>query len=101
MKTKLFGFWHYDKFPYLLGAPGRVLEKPASVAGWFEPDGYGGHAFQVVTMPLKEGREVKRNLEVLEHQYNLATEALRLGFEARLKALLPGDLWRKATRGGQ
>lgn len=77
MKTKktkhsprVFGFWGYDKFPYVLGAPGHIILHGEYRRGCFEAEGYGGAAFSgAITMPVAEGEKLWRDLLLTQESY--------------------------------
>lgn len=88
---KKFGFWPYDQFPYVLGATGRVIEGDSHRAGMFEADGYGGAAFAKPTVfaDVEQGREIKRQLDELEAEYNATMKTIKEAFHIRARRIAP------------
>lgn len=82
---KLFAFWHYDQFPYLLGATGTLGDD-----GWFQPDSYGGHQFwpDKVFHNVEEGKAVHVKLKALTFERRQVMDALESGFKARLVTMV-------------
>ena len=85
---KVYGFWHYDKFPYVLGATGRVIRE-GHAEGCFHADGYGGAAFaNPKIVSLKKGKEIKQKLDALEGLHNAVTDGIFSSFmRARSKII--------------
>lgn len=81
---KVFGFWGYDLFPFVLGAPGHIITtvpRGRFRDQCFIADGYGGAAFaNPVTMSIKEGKIMKANLDRLEVAYRGVKDAVQKEF---------------------
>lgn len=95
-KSELYGFWNYDHFPYVLGAPGRLVgpeDKGHYQAqdyrqGCFLAEGYGGAAFRnPITMPLDKGLEIQAKLDDIKKNYETARDALHKAFLSQAKAV--------------
>lgn len=83
---KLFAFWKYDGFPYMLGAEvvrftenGRVVAKGFEGYATFEP---------IAIIPLDRGLELKAKLEKLRAEQRKAEEAFRAEWKKKSAALL-------------
>lgn len=62
-KQRLYAFWKYDGYPYILGAEVIQFFENGSV----ECVGYAGYAFKPVKiLPLKQGAILKEKLRQLE-----------------------------------
>jgi hypothetical protein len=88
---KVFGFWSYDRFPYLLGAPGRlILSAPGKYrVGCFVADGYDGAAFaNPVTTTLKNGRELWKRLKRERELYDEEQKMVEKSSTNRVNFLL-------------
>lgn len=83
---KKFAFWSYDRFPYVLGAPGTLRDD-----GWFEPDGYDGFKFRPVRIydDVADGRAAHQKLEALAAERAMLLDTLEKGFKERLLSLTP------------
>lgn len=97
-EERVYGFWHYDLFPYVLGAPGRLIDEGDKGRyqeldyrqGCFLAEGYGGAAFSnPITMPLEKGSAIRSELETIRAEYEAASDALKAGFMKRVRKLLP------------
>lgn len=89
---KVYGFWRYDRFPFILGAPGRVIQKVDKGnyrMGNFVADGYGGAAFKdPVTMPLKEGKAIAHRLELLKKDHDEVMASLETHYKTMVDQIL-------------
>lgn len=96
---KKFAFWSYDRFPYVLGAPGTLRDD-----GWFEPDGYDGHMFKPVRIfdKVADGRAAHAKLVALTAERTSILAALEAGFKERLLVLTPWTTqpWMREARKG-
>lgn len=87
MKKKLFAFWRYDQFPYVLCGPIMDMRDDGCVT----VDGYGkGYWFAPFKiLPEESGRELRAKLTQLEDDYKIAMDKLHQENVAKLKKLLP------------
>ncbi len=87
-KRARWAFWSYDLFPFVLS--GRIACK---VADGYEIEGYGkGWIFRRVNLTIvagKKGEQLANDLDTLRAEYGRADAALRKGFTARARALIP------------
>lgn len=87
--TKLFAFWRYDQYPYILGAP--VLEMRDD--GFIKPEGYGGYCFKPIKLlPLEAGKKLYKTIEQLKKQHWEAESNLRKEWIKKLNDSIPEDL---------
>lgn len=85
---KLYAFWHYDTFPFVLGSPVRTGSEMRD-DGRVQVDGYGGAWFlPFKLLPVKKGKEVHEQLKALEAEYEKALASLKVDFEARREEIL-------------
>lgn len=87
-----FGFWPYDaRFPYVLGATGRVIEGDSHRAGTFEADGYGGASFSKATVfaDVEHAREIKRQLDELAAEYEAVMKSIKEAYHIRSRQIAP------------
>lgn len=72
---RLFAFWKYDTYPYVLGA--EVVEIKDS--GRIVAKGYEGYASfkPILLLPLKEGEKRWAELKKLREEYKQQSEELR------------------------
>lgn len=88
-EVKLFAFWEYDHYPYLLGdkisrigPEGRVYAD--AYQGWFKP---------VAILQVEEGQALWEKLEALRDSYRKESkellEAYRVDADALTKGLIP------------
>lgn len=71
---KLFAFWKYDQFPFLLGGEvTRVLPKGSVETKEF---GAGYYFMPVKMLPLAEGKKINVELKALEHEYRVQKQGL-------------------------
>ena len=81
---KLFAFWKYDQFPYLLGAPvSKINEKgmwhAPNYQMWFRPQ---------KLLPIKQGEELKEKLEKLDKEYKKEHKLVDEKFNKLLEELI-------------
>lgn len=82
MNKKLYAFWKYDCYPYLLGAP--VVEFRDD--GFITAEGYRGCRFKPIKiLPLEAGKALKAKLDALEQEYNEQQRALHETFRKRAR----------------
>lgn len=84
-KNKLFAFWKYDLFPYILGAP--VIELMSN--GRVKVEGYQGVTFNPIKLlPLLPGKELYIKIKYLESKYNADKIMHEFTWEQELKTFL-------------
>ena len=81
MNKRLFAFWKYDTFPYILGGEISDLNEQGfvyidSYQGWFKP---------ILILPLDEGKRIKSRLISIEKSYNLERKRLK---ESKIEDIL-------------
>jgi hypothetical protein len=84
MKTqKLYAFWSYDQFPYVLSGTVTKINDDSSV----ETEEYGsGYCFTPVKIvPLKAGLIIKQELDEMKETRRQKLDALREKFDSDLK----------------
>lgn len=91
-KEKLFAFWGYDLFPYVLGGEVVLIKNvngENQVETHVETKEYGkGFRFMArKLMPLEEGKEIKRQIKLLEKEYEEEKRKLRTVYEQKLSNL--------------
>lgn len=70
---KLFAFWEYDLYPYLLGA--EIVEMLDS--GRVKAKGYDGMIFTpVLIVPVATGRKIREKLQRLKDRYRKKSKEL-------------------------
>lgn len=79
--TRLFAFWRYDLFPYMLGAEvEEVLDN-----GWVSAKGYDGMRFNPIrVMDLASGRKLWGDVCKITKEYEQAQKKLRAEYVERL-----------------
>lgn len=81
MNQKLFAFWEYSSYPYVLGAEIENMLPD----GFINAKGYGGYSFKPIKiLPLKEGKELKVKLDNLKEEYDKAEKDLRKVYNKKL-----------------
>lgn len=84
---RLYAFWRYDLFPYILG--GEVVSM--TDAGLVKIKEYGGSAFRpVLILPYDAGIEIHEKLRLLDDRYRKALRELNAGFLREAQELVPG-----------
>lgn len=83
MNEKLYAFWRYDQFPYVLG--GTVTKMFDN--GTVETKEYGrGSCFTPIKIvPLKAGMIIKRDLDKKQELLRISLEAVQLQADEELK----------------
>lgn len=86
---KLYAFWKYDLFPYVLGGEvvemrddGRVLVKGYGPGFWFKP---------IRLVPVKTGKAIKKKLDEIEARHNKAQKKLKDEAMAEVTKVLAVD----------
>lgn len=84
----LYAFWHYDQFPYRLGAPIQSIDEEGYT---INPKGYGVSArFRAQYVFARAGGEkMMKNLKALEVERQAALEAVEAKFAKRLENEFP------------
>lgn len=83
---RLFAFWRYSSYPFVLGA--EVVG--FSDDGWVEAAGYGGMRFRPIKIvPVAAGVKIHAALKRLEAEEREAREAHDSAWLARVAELLP------------
>jgi hypothetical protein len=86
-EPKVVALWHYDLFPYMLGAKGSFTD-----FGDFYANSYGSTFSRksiVAVYTLERGEEVLKELKQLESDYLAEIKAVNLSFEGKVKKLVP------------
>jgi len=81
---KLYAFWKYDLFPYLLGGEIESFKEGGRV---YVPS-YQASFRPVLILQGPEGQELQRRLHNLGSQFVSAQNALKLEYEAKRALLL-------------
>ena len=83
----LYAFWRYDQYPYVTG--GTIVD--INENGYVECKEYGrGYRFKpLLILPVKQGKELRHQLELLEQSYRKAKAQLRDEWEKKAIALSP------------
>lgn len=77
-------FWPYDQFPFILAAPGTLQDDGTA----YVPS-YQGKFRPLKVLPMKEGKELWKQIQALAALRTQAIEAVSAGFKARLDMLVP------------
>ena len=89
MKEKLFAFWNYDTFPFLLG--GEVISMDDS--GCVQIKEYGYYFFRPQFFTNETvGREIKQKLTDFEHKHYQAMREMNERHMAEVEAYLRGKV---------
>jgi len=96
---KVFAFWRYDLYPYVLGSEGKILSD-----GNFKADGYGGSTFRrdaiISVMPIEQGRQVQEKLQQERDQLQVdQAKRIQTGLDS-INVYFP-DLRSSRTRDGR
>lgn len=76
-EQKLFGFWRYDSYPYILGAS---IER-FTPGGYIVPADFGGRCYKpILILPFNEGKILRERLKNLEVGYERAEKEMRAGW---------------------
>jgi hypothetical protein len=82
---KLFAFWRYDLFPYVLGAPFEKMDDKGRVFA----EGYNGCFIPLKILPLEPGKALKNKLNGLRDLEKAAHKKVDKDFKEKLKELMP------------
>lgn len=85
---RLWAFWRYDTFPYMLGAPVKeVLED-----GWVTVEGYTGMKFRPIKLlPLKQGEKQWAKVSDLRSAHQETVRKLKREFNAKVQEVVGFD----------
>jgi hypothetical protein len=79
---KMFAFWRYDQFPYILGA--EVVKMRDN--GMVETTGYQGFLFKPIKiLPRKAGEALHEKLKALTSEHRAAMDKLNEDFRAKVR----------------
>lgn len=83
---RVFAFWTYDTFPYVLSAAGHQIEPNV-----MQLDGFGrwGMTGMFTFQPVEMGTATKAKLQSLEAEYRREQAALLEKFKAKALEVLP------------
>ena len=86
MKLKLYAFWKYDLFPFVLGGTVTDIRSNGSV----ETEGYGqGFYFKpFMIVPNEDGKVIMAKLRNLQDEYRIAQVKLNNEFMNRRNAII-------------
>ena len=87
---KMFAFWKYDLFPYVLGGEVEKMDE----RGCVETKNYGpGRWFTPIKLlPVEPGRALLAKLEALEAEHDEALTALNNDFTVRARVVFGKEL---------
>ena len=89
---KLYAFWKYDQFPYVLGGEVRTFLEDGSVT----IQGYGGMAFTPVkVVPLKSGLALREELNAVKEAYRVDQQKILEDALRKLDKVAPWATQRK------
>ena len=81
---KMYAFWNYDSFPYLLGD-----EITDTKGNYVRAKNYGGYWFNAAFfLPEEQGQSLKKELERIKDEKKLRENKLNLEFRERLDKIL-------------
>ncbi|MDO8629082.1 MAG: hypothetical protein Q7R41_01205 [Phycisphaerales bacterium] len=87
--VKLYAFWRYDLYPFVLGGPvtqmrgdGCVETSNFGCGYWFKP---------IQLLPLEEGRKLHDALDALDKEHAKAQRKFNKEWRAKVDALLASD----------
>lgn len=83
MNKKLFAFWNYSSFPYVLGS--EIIEIESD--GRAYAPAYQGWITPIKILPLAAGNKLKNKLEELTKAYNAEEAALKKKFNLLAKEI--------------
>ena len=85
--AKLYAFWRYDKYPYVVGGTITVMREN----GWVECKEYGpGHCFKpLIVLPVEAGRALRKQLDSLDEGYREAQKKLHDEWMTKALAVHP------------
>lgn len=84
-KMKIYAFWKYDLFPFVLG--GEVTQMKEGAVETVEY-GKGSWFMYIKVFPLKEGRAIKKQLDALCERYYKDKKALSEKFLAERNTII-------------
>lgn len=86
MPQKIFAFWSYDKFPFVIGDSVTPLS-----LGLMKTDHYGQYGTQSVIAyrPVQSGVEIQQQLKSLESELKHKIENLQTEYETKAIQILP------------
>lgn len=84
MDAKLYAFWKYDSFPFVLGGPVKRINQYGNV----EPENYPGMTFSPIRLlPLEDGLKLKETFDSLEGEYRKALVDFNNEFAVKLNRI--------------
>jgi hypothetical protein len=86
VNLKLFAFWRYDAYPFVLGGEITKMREDGAVEVQGFGSGFWFHPFKIV--PLAEGERIKRELESLERALKAEIKKLQVEFLLRRDAVI-------------
>jgi hypothetical protein len=78
LTQRLYAFWKYDQFPFVLGGEVTAMQSDGSVETVGYGKGYWFTPFKIV--PLADGRKIAKELERLRAEYRQAQATLAKEF---------------------
>jgi len=86
MKQKLYAFWRYDHFPYVLGGEITQILPDGSVETFGYGKGFYFQPFKIV--PVAEGRKIQAKLDELRVNEREAFKEHHEEWENKVKAVI-------------
>lgn len=81
---KMFAFWKYDSFPYILGGEMLRMEED----GLVQVKGFQGYRFKPIKLlPIKAGAALLAKLKALTAEHKTEMNALNEDFRVRAREL--------------
>lgn len=91
---KLYAFWKYDFYPYLLGGQvTNILDNGSVETEEYGKGRYFSHIIKI--LPLKAGADLKEKLKKLEMDREKALHALYAEWDKKLEDVLGFDVRKK------
>lgn len=85
MTEKIWAFWEYDRYPYLLSGPVKRITDE----GYATVDNYGGATFRHnFVLNAKQGKSLQFELDVLEAKFSKEKEELTKIYKEKLDNVL-------------
>ena len=85
-EQKLYAFWRYDRYPFVLGGPIMKIGDGGEVY----PEGYEGCRFKPIKiLPLDAGVRLHQQIRALADRYNVELEKMQASWRKRVEDLLP------------
>ena len=83
---RVFAFWTYDTFPYVLSAAGHQVEPNV-----MQLDGFGRWGMNAMFsfQPVEMGKDTKAKLQSLEAEYHAEEKALLEKYKTKALEVLP------------